>query len=47
MLLHKSEIKALAFLSDILLIEIINCLGSSSRSRGIDSALLALSKAKY
>jgi hypothetical protein len=45
-LLYKSEIKTLVSLSDISLIEITNCLGSSLRSRGINLALLVLSKAK-
>jgi hypothetical protein len=38
--------KTLASLSNISLIEITNCLGSSSRSKGINLALLVLSKAK-
>jgi hypothetical protein len=45
-LLYKLEIKTLVSLSYILLIEITNCLGSSLRSRSIDSILLILSKTK-
>jgi hypothetical protein len=45
-LLHKLEMKTLVFSSDILLIEIINYLGSSLRSRDINLVLLVLSKAK-
>jgi hypothetical protein len=46
-LLYKLEIKTLVFLFDILLIKIINYLGSFLRSRGIDLVLLVSSKAKY
>jgi hypothetical protein len=45
-LLYKLEIKILVSLSDILLVEVTNYLGFSSRSRGIDLVLLVLSKAK-